>query len=128
LPPPQAVYWILASCLSELMRVGLVEPLVRAPLQQSGSKLTHAPQEMLDWRSAASLRQEGANVQSDGSALAASRSASLKLWDLSVLCEVRVLFRSRRRKLTPTPTRALRAGHCGDCPSWRTRDFSAAAA
>ena len=59
---------------------------------------------MLDWRSAASLRQEGANVQGDGSALSASRSASLKLWDLSVLCEVRALARSRWRKLTCVPS------------------------
>ncbi|PWO00180.1 AAA-domain-containing protein [Tilletiopsis washingtonensis] len=100
LPPPQAVYWILASCLSELMRVRLVEPL-----------------EMLDWRSAASLRQEGANVQSDGTALSASRSASLKLWDLSVLCEG-TSGRTLRRLPILAHSRYLGGSGVTSCDAW----------
>ncbi|EST08376.1 ATPase, AAA-type, core [Kalmanozyma brasiliensis GHG001] len=38
LPPPKAIYWILESCLRELMRVGLVAPLRLPSYQVAASK------------------------------------------------------------------------------------------
>lgn len=35
LPPPQAIYWILESCLKELVRVGLVAPVELPSFQQA---------------------------------------------------------------------------------------------
>ncbi|CBQ69985.1 related to PCH2-putative ATPase [Sporisorium reilianum SRZ2] len=38
LPPPQAIYWILQSCLTELMRVGLVSPIQLPSFQEALSE------------------------------------------------------------------------------------------
>ncbi|CEH14241.1 thyroid receptor-interacting protein 13 [Ceraceosorus bombacis] len=67
LPPPQAVYWILQSCLTELMRVGMIDQL-----------------ELVDWRTAASLRSEAALGRTEQSP---NKLSSLKLWELSCMCE-----------------------------------------
>ncbi|KDN45078.1 AAA-domain-containing protein [Tilletiaria anomala UBC 951] len=67
LPPPQAIYWILRSCLDELMRVGLAE---RIPL--------------LDWSRACMAKQ---NLETAGSVLESSRKASIKMWELAEACE-----------------------------------------
>lgn len=41
-PPPQAIYWILQSCLSEIMRAGLISPVVRPSSLSPNLRLTLA--------------------------------------------------------------------------------------
>lgn len=66
LPPPQAVYWILESCLRELIRVGLIAPI---DLPAFGQAVTD--REML----------EGEEVMS------ASSRAGLHLLDIAYKCK-----------------------------------------
>ncbi|KAK0544774.1 hypothetical protein OC846_005929 [Tilletia horrida] len=67
LPPPEAVYWILRSCLAELMRVGLVETVA-----------------LMDWRAAVLAQSDiPSNLPNVDPA---SRSASAALSQLAHQC------------------------------------------
>ncbi|CAO1614737.1 unnamed protein product [Sympodiomycopsis kandeliae] len=47
LPPPQAVFWILKSCLEELMRVGLIRQLSIPQFGQSDTELNEKEQTII---------------------------------------------------------------------------------
>lgn len=87
-PPPQAIYWILRSCLNEMTRAGLVQPIVSRDCDLSCRskcpEITQSvPQALQDWVEVKERRQAGAVLTSS-----AEDRCSDALHDLAVLCHV----------------------------------------
>ncbi|KAK0529386.1 hypothetical protein OC835_004356 [Tilletia horrida] len=96
LPPPEAIYWILRTCLSELMRVGLVQDMP-----------------ILDWRAAMLARSDvPTNVPASDPQ---SRSASMLLSKLAQMC-TGMSGRSLRRLPVMAHARYIGASANGPVP------------
>ncbi|KAE8271165.1 hypothetical protein A4X09_0g1194 [Tilletia walkeri] len=96
LPPPEAVFWILKTCLSELMRVGLVERVG-----------------LMDWRATMLARSDvPSSLPSDDPT---SKAASIALSQLSQQCSG-MSGRSLRRLPVLAHARYIGVGSAGGGP------------
>ncbi|ORY89054.1 P-loop containing nucleoside triphosphate hydrolase protein [Leucosporidium creatinivorum] len=86
LPPPQAVYWILQSCLREIMRAGLISPTT-----------------LLDWNQIALLRDTGVEPSNR------DEKCSEALWELAHACQ-KQQFSGRTLRRLPVLAHARHLG------------------
>ena len=89
-PPAQAVYWILQSCLKEIMRAGLIPPVVRPSFALvctfSADQCTRYLQILHDWQ-AVELFRSTSSAGTDR-----HRRCSDLLYNLAQLCHVRLSY------------------------------------
>lgn len=84
-PPAAAVYWILQTCLQEIMRAGLIPPVVR-PFAPARLLLTDTQlgQRLLDFKAVEVYRSAGAAMSEDDR----EWQCSSLLFDLAHCCKV----------------------------------------
>jgi pachytene checkpoint protein 2 len=90
LPPPEAIYWILCGCLTELMRARIVQQLVsdtsaaQRLWQDLAKPASLLRQTLLDWKQVAMVRHADAGDP----ARERIRQASLRMAQLAESCQV----------------------------------------
>jgi hypothetical protein len=91
LPPREAIYWILRSCLVELVRAKIISPIVRIFSAPIGVLFIVKPQDILGVEAAGACFRDltGQVIKVEDPEKERSRRVSVRLFALSEKCTVR---------------------------------------